>query len=249
MGGWKKEGGGKPHEWHPSQKGFWTPPLVRYVFHPPQASALCFSCTKIHARADQKLFWRGPKIFGRARSLVRFPPPIRFAPPHITAQPKNMRTYPGSGFCNHPFTKPPFVKPRTLAKPCEVWRTLANPQRHTRTSLTCTRVPAKVPHIHRKRAEYGFGEYGFKHQTQWVFWGSLSSGERTQWVPLSLLFVCQSELTEFFLGELAQWVLVSETVLSKQYSATVSYKCVREKLPSGAFVPVHRTRPYWKDYT
>ena len=33
------------------------------------------SCTKIHDRADQKLFWRGPKIFGRAHSLVRFPPP------------------------------------------------------------------------------------------------------------------------------------------------------------------------------
>ena len=78
-----------------------------------------------------------------------------------------------------------------------------------------------------KRAEYGFGEYGFKHRTQWVFRGSLSSGERTQWVPLSLLFVWQSELTEFFeeltefapeLSE-AQWVLFSETVLSKQYSA------------------------------
>ena len=41
--------------------------------------------------------------------------------------------------------------------------------------------------IYRKQAEYGFGEHGFKHQTQWVFWGSLSSGERTQWVPLSLL--------------------------------------------------------------
>ena len=50
----------------------------------------------------------------------------------------------------------------------------------------------------RKRVEYGFGEYGFKHRTQWVFRGSLSSGEQTQWVPLSLLFVCQSELTEFF---------------------------------------------------
>ena len=59
------------------------------------------------------------------------------------------------------------------------------------------------------------------------FRGSLSSGERTQWVPLSLLFMCQSELTEF-LAELtefapklseAQWVLFSETVLSKQYSA------------------------------
>ena len=31
-----------------------------------------------------------------------------------------------------------------------------------------------------------------------VFWGSLSSGERTQPVPLGLLLVCQSELTEFF---------------------------------------------------
>ena len=67
----------------PPKKGFWTP-LVRYVFHPPQLSVLCFSCTKIHDSVDQKLFWRGPKIFGRACSLVRFPPPIRFAPPHIT---------------------------------------------------------------------------------------------------------------------------------------------------------------------
>ena len=81
--------------------------------------------------------------------------------------------------------------------------------------------------ITRKRAEYGFGEYGFKHQTQWVFRGSLSFGERTQWVPLSLLFVCKFELTEFvaelteFAAELseAQWVIFSETVLSKQYSA------------------------------
>ena len=63
------------------------------------------------------------------------------------------------------------------------------------------------------------------------FWGSLSSGLRAQWVHLSLSFVCESELTEFFaeltefaikLSE-AQWVLFSETVLSKQYSASVSY--------------------------
>ena len=59
------------------------------------------------------------------------------------------------------------------------------------------------------------------------FLPSPSSGERAQWVPLSLRFVWQSELTEFFaeltefapkLGE-AQWVLFSETVLSKQYFA------------------------------
>ena len=72
----------------------------------------------------------------------------------------------------------------------------------------------------RKRSEYGFGEYGFKHRAQWVFWGSLSSGERAQWAPFSFLSVCQKELTEFApkLSE-AQWVFFSGTVLSKQYSA------------------------------
>ena len=58
--------------------------------------------------------------------------------------------------------------------------------------------------IYRRRPEYGFGELGFKHRAQWVFWSSLSSGERTQWVPLSLSFVCQSELAEFF-AELAEF--------------------------------------------
>ena len=58
----------------PPKKGFWTPPrTVR--FPPPSGVSALFSCTKINDRADQKLFWRGPKIFGRARSLVRFPPP------------------------------------------------------------------------------------------------------------------------------------------------------------------------------
>ena len=85
-GGVEKRGGWKTSRMTPLPKRGFVPPLVRYVFHPPRVSVLRFSCTKIHDRADQKLFWRGPKIFGRARSLVRFPPPIRFAPPHITAQ-------------------------------------------------------------------------------------------------------------------------------------------------------------------
>ena len=84
-GGGKKRGVENLTNDTPPKKGFWTP-LVRYVFHPPQVSVLCFSCTRSHDSADQKLFWRGPKIFGRVRSLVRFPPPIRFATPHITAQ-------------------------------------------------------------------------------------------------------------------------------------------------------------------
>ena len=96
-GGVEKGGGWKTSRMTPLPKRGFGPPLARYVFHPPQASALCFSYTKIHDRADQKLFWRGPKIFGRARSLVRFPPPIRFAPPHITAQ-----KFSGQEFCAHP---------------------------------------------------------------------------------------------------------------------------------------------------
>ena len=77
----EKGGGWKTSRTTPLPKRGFGPPLVRYVFHPPQASALCFSCTKIHDRADQKLFWRGPKIIGRARSLVRFPPPYVLHPP------------------------------------------------------------------------------------------------------------------------------------------------------------------------
>ena len=46
----------------------------------------------------------------------------------------------------------------------------------------------------RKRAEYGFSEYGFKHRTQWVFWLSPSSGERAQWVS-SRPLVCVPERT------------------------------------------------------
>ena len=78
---------------------------------------------------------------------------------------------------------------------------------------------------HSETGRIRFRRVRFKPRTQWVFLPSPSSGERTQWVPLSLLFVCQSELTEFcaelteFCAELtefavklseAQWVLFSE---------------------------------------
>ena len=50
------------------------------------------------------------------------------------------------------------------------------------------------------------------------FWPSPPSGERTQWVPLSLLFVCQSELTEFF-AELTEFAAeLSEFSPLKRYS-------------------------------
>ena len=76
----------------------------------------------------------------------------------------------------------------------------------------------------RKRAEYGFGEYGFKHRTQWAFWGSLSSGGANS-VSSSRPIICVPKRTQRVFRRThrvcrrTQWVLFSETVLSKQYSA------------------------------
>ena len=81
-GGWKKEGGGKPHERDPSQEGVLDPPLVWYVFHPPQVSVLCFSCTKIHDRADNRSSFGGVQKFSGERVLwYVFLPPYVLHPP------------------------------------------------------------------------------------------------------------------------------------------------------------------------
>ena len=82
----KKRGGRKTSRMSndtPPKKGFWTPPRTVRFPPPSGVSAVSFFLYK-HPRqssgsAAQKLFWKGPKIIGRARSLVRFPPPIRFA--------------------------------------------------------------------------------------------------------------------------------------------------------------------------
>ena len=83
-GGGKKRGVENLTNDTPPKKGVWTPPrTVR--FPPPSGVSALFSCTKVHDRADQNHFWRCPKNSGRVRSLMRFPPPTRFAHPHITA--------------------------------------------------------------------------------------------------------------------------------------------------------------------
>ena len=79
-GGGKKRGVENLTNDTPPRKGFWTP-LVRYVFHPPHVSVLCFSCTEIHDRADQKLFWRGPNFRESAFSGTFFHPPYVLHPP------------------------------------------------------------------------------------------------------------------------------------------------------------------------
>ena len=62
---------------------------------PPGCRCSAFSCTKIHDQADQKLFWKGPKIFGRVRAAVRFPPPPHVLRPHIMAQFLNAKSVNG----------------------------------------------------------------------------------------------------------------------------------------------------------
>ena len=81
----------------------------------------------------------------------------------------------------------------------------------------------------RKRAEYGFGEHGFKHRAQWVFVALTEfRGESSASSSQPIICVTKrthrvvffAELTEFAaeLSE-AQWVLFSETVLAEQCSA------------------------------
>ena len=84
-GGGKKRGVENLTNVTPPKRGFWTPPrTVRSP--PPSGVSALFSCTKHPRENRREAFLEGSKIFGRARSLVCFPPPIRFAPPHITAQ-------------------------------------------------------------------------------------------------------------------------------------------------------------------
>ena len=58
----------------PSYGTFFTPLGCQCSVFPVQESTT-------EQTSHQKLFWRGPKIFGRARSLVRYPPPYVLHPP------------------------------------------------------------------------------------------------------------------------------------------------------------------------
>ena len=66
--GW---GGGKKRG--EENKGVLDTPSYGTFSTPLRCQCSVFLVQKIRDRAEQKLFWRGPKIFGRARSLVRFP--------------------------------------------------------------------------------------------------------------------------------------------------------------------------------
>ena len=84
-GGGKKRGEENLTNNNPPKGVLNPPPLVRYVFHPSQVSVLCFSCTKIHDRADQKVSFGGvQKLSGECVLWYVFlpPPPYVLHPPY-----------------------------------------------------------------------------------------------------------------------------------------------------------------------
>ena len=68
----------------PLPKGFWTPPSYGTFSTALTCRCSVFPVQESTAEQARSSFGGGPNIVGRARSLVRFPPPIRFArpPPH-----------------------------------------------------------------------------------------------------------------------------------------------------------------------
>ena len=80
MGGWKKEGGGKPHEWHPSQKGVLDPPRTVRFPPPSRASALFFLYRNPRQSRPEALL-EGSKNFRESVFSGTFSTPHTFCTP------------------------------------------------------------------------------------------------------------------------------------------------------------------------
>ena len=84
MGGWKKEGGGKPHEWHPSQKGVLDPPPRTVRFPPPSGVSALFFLYKSPRQSRPEALLEGSKKFRESAFSGTFSSPHTFCPPPIS---------------------------------------------------------------------------------------------------------------------------------------------------------------------
>ena len=80
IGGWKKEGGGKPHEWHPSQKGVLDPPRTVRCPPPSDVSALFFLYKNPQQSRPEALL-EGSKVFRQSTLSGTFSSPHTFCTP------------------------------------------------------------------------------------------------------------------------------------------------------------------------
>ena len=112
-GGLEKRGGWKTSRMTPLPKRGFGPPPRTVRFPPRSGVSALFFLYKNPRQSRPEALLEGSQIFGGARSLFRFPPPIRFTSgPHITAQMKrrtlSQRPNPAmlaSGASNMPFVK------------------------------------------------------------------------------------------------------------------------------------------------
>ena len=81
-GGWKMRGGGGENLTNdtPPKRGFWTPPFVRYVFHPFQVLVLCFPAQKSTTEQTRRSFGGVQKFSGERVLWYVFLPPYVLHP-------------------------------------------------------------------------------------------------------------------------------------------------------------------------
>ena len=80
-GGGKKEGGGKPSRMTPLPKRGFGPPLVRYVFHPPQVSIALFFLYKNPRQSRPEALLGGSQNFRESAFSGTFSSPHTFCTP------------------------------------------------------------------------------------------------------------------------------------------------------------------------
>ena len=95
MGGWKKEGGGKPHEWRPSQNGVLDPPSYGTFSTPPSGVSALFFLYKNPRQSRPEALLEGSKNFRESAFSGTFSPP---PPPYVLhppiSPPKNLFAFP-----------------------------------------------------------------------------------------------------------------------------------------------------------
>ena len=101
-GGVEKGGGWKTSRMTPLPKRGFGPPLVRYVFHPPQASVLCFPVQKSTTEQTRSSFGGVQKFSGERVLWYVFLPPYVLHPPisrpKLKSSPCRKRS-PAKGVC------------------------------------------------------------------------------------------------------------------------------------------------------
>ena len=86
-GGWKNEGGGTPHEWHPSQNGVLDPPPSYGTSSTPlRCQCSVFPVQKSTTEQTRCSFGGVPKSSGERVLWYVVLPPYVLHPRHITAQ-------------------------------------------------------------------------------------------------------------------------------------------------------------------